>query len=99
MFYFLTGSKLMFFSKCLYVVRVCSLACVSMLSVVEGSEAMSVTPLTAELSATGQNSKTTLRVHNDSAAPIPVEVLSSKLTVAEDGTLTNVPVKDKFRVF
>ena len=60
---------------------------------------MSVTPLTAELSASGQNNKTTLRVHNDSASPIPVEVSSSKLTVAEDGTLTNVPVKDKFRIY
>jgi fimbrial chaperone protein len=89
----------MFVSKCLHVVRVCSLACVSILPLAKGSEAMSVTPLTAELSASGQNNKTTLRVHNDSAAPIPVEVLSSKLTVAEDGTLTNVPVKDKFRVF
>ena len=60
---------------------------------------MTVTPLSAELSASGLNSKTTLKVFNDSAAPIPVEVSSSKLTVAEDGTFTNVPVKGKFLVF
>lgn len=60
---------------------------------------MTVTPLSAELSASGVNSKTTLKVFNDSAAPIPVDVSSSRLTVAEDGTFTNVPVKGKFMVY
>lgn len=87
------------FSSKKYIVATYSLACMSMFLLAERSEAMSVNPLSAELSASGQKNKTTLRVHNDSAAPIPVEVSSFKLTVAEDGTLTNVPVTDKFRVF
>ncbi len=60
---------------------------------------MSVVPISGELSASGQNSKMTLRVTNDGAQPIPVEILTSKLTVAEDGTATSVPVKGKFLIF
>lgn len=75
------------------------LVCVLMFLLAGRSEAMSVTPLTVELAASGPNNKTTLRVHNDSASPIPVEVSSAKLTVAEDGTLTNVMAKGVFLIF
>lgn len=60
---------------------------------------MSVVPLTLELSASGQNNKATLTADNDTAAPVAVEVVVSKLTIAEDGTSTSVPVKGKFMIF
>ena len=63
------------------------------------AHAMSVGPISAELSASGQNSKMTLRVTNDGAQPIPVEIIPSRLTLAEDGTATTAPVKNKFLIF
>lgn len=75
------------------------LACIAAFTLAGRADAMSVNPLTVDLASSGPNNKTTLRVHNDGASPIPVEVSTSKLTVAEDGTLTNIPVKGMFLIF
>jgi fimbrial chaperone protein len=63
------------------------------------AHAMNVAPVSGELSESGQNSKMTLRVMNDGAQPIPVEILAFKLTLAEDGTQTTSPAKDKFLIY
>ena len=60
---------------------------------------MSVTPISGELSVSGPNNKMTLRAMNDGAQPVPVEIITSKLTLAEDGSQTAIPVKGKFLIY
>ena len=93
------GVFLMSISRHTYLIIFCLLACLSIVMLTNRSEALSVTPLTVDLSAFGQNNKATLRVENDGAAPIAVEVSPSKLTLAEDGTPTIIPAKGKFLIF
>jgi fimbrial chaperone protein len=64
-----------------------------------GAQALSVTPISGELTVSGPNNKMTLRATNDGAQPVPVEVITTKLTLGEDGTQTATPVKGKFLVY
>jgi fimbrial chaperone protein len=84
-----------------YCRQVCACALFSILIglPLSGAQALSVTPISGELSDSGPNNKITLRAMNDGAQPVPVEIITTKLTLAEDGTQTAMPVKGKFLIY
>ncbi|WP_170936935.1 MULTISPECIES: fimbria/pilus periplasmic chaperone [Rhodomicrobium] len=63
------------------------------------AQAMSVTPLSMELTASGATNKSTLRVHNDGAVPIPVEIQISRITLNEEGESQSDPAAGQFLLF
>jgi P pilus assembly chaperone PapD len=75
------------------------ITCLIATSLAPDAHAMSVTPLAIELSSNGSQNKSTLRVHNDSAAPIPIEIKVSRLSIDEAGEPTNQPENGKFLIF
>ena len=50
--------------------------------------AVNVQPLSLEMVSIGSNSRASIQVVNDGAAPMPVEVVLKKLEIAEDGKTT-----------
>ncbi len=64
-----------------------------------GASAMSVTPLSVEMTASGTGNKSTIRVLNDSAAPIPVEIQVALATLNENGDSQSNPASDQFLIF
>jgi P pilus assembly chaperone PapD len=65
----------------------------------DGAQAMSVTPLSVELTSSGASNKATLRVHNNAAAPIPVEFQITRITIDEKGATRSEPAPDQFVIF
>lgn len=63
------------------------------------AQAMSVTPLSLELAASGPANKSTLRVHNDGAAPIPVEIQIARVTLNEKGESLSEAASGQFLIF
>jgi P pilus assembly chaperone PapD len=63
------------------------------------ADAANVQPLSLELVSIGANSRSSIQVVNDSAAPMPVEVVFKKLDIGEDGKTTESPAGDEFLVF
>lgn len=61
--------------------------------------AMSVTPLALELLSSGTGNKATLRVNNDGATLIPVEIQVFKLTLDENGGEHLQPADANFLIF
>ena len=55
--------------------------------------AVNVQPLSLEMVSIGSNSRASIQVVNDGAAPMPVEVVLKKLEIAEDGKTTKSPHK------
>jgi fimbrial chaperone protein len=63
------------------------------------AHAVNVQPLSLEMVSIGSNSRASIQVVNDGAAPMPVEVVLKKLEIAEDGKTTESPASDDFLVF
>ena len=61
--------------------------------------AVNVQPLSLEMVSIGSNSRASVQVVNDGAAPMPVEVVLKKLEIAEDGKTTESPASNEFLVF
>jgi fimbrial chaperone protein len=62
------------------------------------ASAMSVRPVTLDLSTTGNNIGQ-ISVVNDGATPLPVEVLVSRMELNEAGEMTTRPAGDDFSIF
>jgi fimbrial chaperone protein len=63
------------------------------------AHAVNVQPLSLEMVAIGSNSRATIQVVNDGAAPMPVEIAIKKLDMGEDGKTKESPAGDEFLVF
>jgi fimbrial chaperone protein len=61
-------------------------------------EAMSVSPTTLDLMTTGKN-KDQISVVNDSSAPLPIEIIVSRIELDENGKTTAKPAADEFLLF
>lgn len=62
------------------------------------ANAMSVSPVTVDLTATGKN-KDQINVVNDGATPLPVEIVVSQLEMDESGQTLTRPAADELLVF
>lgn len=71
----------------------------AMLSVPNLSHAMSVTPMHMELKAVGNGSHAQFQVGNDSASPLPIEVIFERLSYGENGDRQVTKAKDELVVF
>jgi fimbrial chaperone protein len=76
-------------------------ACALLLVLVGGTSAwaLNVQPLALDMVAIGSNSRTTIQAVNDSAQPMPVEIVIKKLDIAPDGKTTETPAGEEFVVF
>ena len=63
------------------------------------ARAMTVTPLSLELSSSGSANKSTLRVFNNAAKPIPIEIQVFRVTLDEKGKTYSEPAPNSFLVF
>ena len=63
------------------------------------AHAVNVQPLSLEMVAIGSNSRASIQVVNDGAAPMPVEIAIKKLDMGEDGKTKESPAGDEFLVF
>ncbi len=61
--------------------------------------AVNVQPLSLEMVSIGANSRSSIQVVNDGAAPMPVEVVIKKLDMGEDGKTKELAASDEFLVF
>ena len=61
--------------------------------------AMSVQPLLIEMQSIGRASTATLKVGNEGANPLPVEVVVERLTLNENGESSYEPAEDEWLVF
>ena len=62
------------------------------------ANAMSVSPATLDISTTANNTGQ-IRVVNDGATPLPVEIIISRIELNETGEMTTKPAGDEFLVF
>ena len=62
-------------------------------------DAMSVTPIVLEMQDSGGRAKSVLRVSNDAATSIQVEIKVSRLSLDENGKSTTVPADRDFVIF
>ena len=76
-----------------------AMCCAILMFGIAQASAMSVTPLALEMSESEPGNKATLRVHNDGAAPIPVEINVSRLMLDEKGESRAELVAGKFSIF
>jgi fimbrial chaperone protein len=60
--------------------------------------AMSVSPASLDMTTTGNN-KGQITVGNDSAKPLPVEILIKRIELSESGELISKPAGDEFLIF
>lgn len=74
-------------------------SCAILMFSISQASAMSVKPLALELSESGPGSRSTLRVLNDAATPMPVEITVSRLILNEKGESRAEPVAGKFTIF
>jgi fimbrial chaperone protein len=88
----------MFALKIRPAARALILAITAAILSVTAASAMSVSPVTLDLSATGKN-KDQISVVNDSSAPLPVEIIISSLEMDENGKTTAKPAADEFLLF
>lgn len=61
--------------------------------------ALHVQPLVLEMVSMGQNARGVIQMVNDSASPMPVEVMINKLDYAIDGKPSETPAGNEFVVF
>jgi fimbrial chaperone protein len=80
-------------------VKVSYIASAGFLSLSLTASAMSVVPVSSEISSSGPDNKITLRVINDSATPTPVEIVASQINLSESGEITSIPVKGRFLIY
>jgi fimbrial chaperone protein len=76
-----------------------AMCCAILMFGIARASAMSVIPLAVEMSDSEPGNKATLRVHNDGAAPIPVEITVSRLILDEKGESRTELVEGKFTIF
>ncbi len=81
------------------MLRICLLFGAILLCIAPSANAMSVVPLALELLSSGSGNKSTLRVNNDGATTIPVEIQVFKLTLDENGEEYLQPADANFLVF
>lgn len=74
------------------------LACFAAMVASTMASAMSVTPLSQDMSAAGK-SPAQVEVHNNDAAPLPVEIIVSRMELNEAGETTAQPAGDEFLIF
>jgi fimbrial chaperone protein len=60
---------------------------------------MTVTPLVLEMENVGSQSKASLRIVNDSASPLPVEIKVSRLELDDSGESKTTPTGEDFLIF
>ncbi len=63
------------------------------------AQAMSVTPVVVEMASAGQQSRASLQVINNGAAPLPVEIEISRVELGPNGEQTLKRADADFRVF
>lgn len=61
--------------------------------------ALNVQPLSLEMVAIGPNSRSSVQVVNDTARPLPVEVVVKRIDISEDGKTSETPAGDEFLIF
>jgi fimbrial chaperone protein len=60
---------------------------------------MTVSPLSLELSSSGSGAKSSLRVSNSAATPIPVEVQVARISLDENGKTLSEPAPNAFLIY
>lgn len=75
-----------------------ALASSLLLAVAGSANAMSVSPVTLDLSVAGKN-REQITVYNDGATPLPVEIVISRIELDEAGETSAKPAGDEFLVF
>lgn len=63
------------------------------------AKAFRVLPMVYDLSASGEGARTTIRIENTGANPLPVEIFAQKRMIQEDGSETREPADDDFLIF
>ncbi len=63
------------------------------------AKALVVSPLTLDLTSAGTNNKATLRVRNDSTAPIPIEIIVARLSITSQGVTQSKSAEGDFLIF
>lgn len=85
-----------------YIYRCCVLAVMSAIAVVllftTPTIAMSVSPTIIDIS-TGKNKARQIRVVNDSAKSLPVEIIIRQIEMDENGNVSSKPAGDEFIIF
>jgi fimbrial chaperone protein len=61
--------------------------------------AMSVRPIVLDLTTSGSKARGHITVVNDSARPLPIEILVQRLELDENGNRTTTPADDDFAIF
>jgi fimbrial chaperone protein len=61
--------------------------------------AMSVSPASVELSASGAGASKQISVVNDGAKPLPIEIIVSRMELNENGESATKPAGDEFLIF
>jgi fimbrial chaperone protein len=69
------------------------------LTFISTAQAMSVSPMVIDMTTVGKNNHSQLSVLNDSAKPLPVEIIISRIDMTEDGKLVPKPAGDEFLIF
>lgn len=75
------------------------LGCAMMVASAAPAVAMSVTPAVVEMTSAGAGTRAMLRVINDAAKPLPVEIQISRVELDANGQQKLTPAGDEFLVF
>ncbi len=83
------------------MVRFASIAAISLLllAALTPAHAINVQPLVLDMVSIGANARGAIQVVNDSAAPLPVELVINRLEIDEAGKLSERAAGDEFLVF
>jgi P pilus assembly chaperone PapD len=76
-----------------------ALAALMALVLAAPAHAINVQPLVLDLVSAGANARSSIQVVNDSAAPLPVELVINRLEIGETGKLSETAAGDEFLVF
>ncbi len=60
--------------------------------------ALSIEPLTVEMSTTGSGARTTLNIENNSAQPVPLQLRASRITLDKNGNRVDLGSDDNFLI-
>jgi fimbrial chaperone protein len=75
--------------------------CVTMLGIalpLYPALSMSVTPVVADISTTGNSNRTQITVANESASVLPIDIIVSRVELNENGEITTTPAGDEFLI-
>lgn len=74
-------------------------ATLAAIAIAPAAKAMSVSPITLDMTTAGSTNRAQITVTNDGAKALPVEIIVSRLELDEKGAMTTRPAADEFLIF